>query len=303
MMAPSCTILRPAILALVLSLLQAAGGFKVVGVGWPKTGVASLEHALMRLGFKVYRMGHTHTAHSHMAHAHWKSSDWHLDDMKRWLEAIKSDSSEKLDTLVDDIVSRGYDAILDVPLDLTSVGLNIAAHFPEAKLVLTEHAGTEEWFQQYLFHMKDIRLSASHFSINHGPAAEGLKRIDTAVAELRGLPLVPKEEDQDNYIAAYKKHIADMKEKVDSSRLLEFGVADGWAPLCTFLGTGMPQEAYPVVNTAAMDQAHYKWQKNYNYHFWGMAALILMFFLGSLAHWAHNKYRVNHKVYDDKANV
>lgn len=297
MIAPSCILLA------LLSLLSAAGGFKVIGVGWPKTGVASLEHALLALGFKVYRMGHSHHAQGIHTHAHWKASDWHLDDMKRWLEAIKSESSEQLDTLVDDIVSRGYDAILDVPLDLTSVSLKLAAHFPDAKLVLTEHAGTEEWFQQYLLHMKDVRLSASHFSVNHGPAAEALKKIDTTVADLRGLPLVPKEEDQDNYIAAYKKHIADLKEKVETSRLLEFGVADGWAPLCTFIGIGIPEIAFPVINTAALDKMHYKWQRDYNMHFWGMAGVILTFFFGSLAHWAYNKYRVTNKVYDDKANV
>eukprot|EP00930_Biecheleria_cincta_P091698 TRINITY_DN81342_c0_g1_i1.p1 TRINITY_DN81342_c0_g1~~TRINITY_DN81342_c0_g1_i1.p1 ORF type:complete len:325 (-),score=68.12 TRINITY_DN81342_c0_g1_i1:63-965(-) len=300
MAAPRCFL---ALLPLLLSMLPAAGAFKVIGVGWPKTGLASLERALSMLGLKVYRMGHSNHAQGIHTHAHWKASDWHLEDLKRWLEAIKSDSSEQLDTLADDLVSRGFDAILDVPLDLTSVALRLATHFPDAKLVLTQHAGTEEWFQQYLLHMKDVRLSASHFSVNHGPAATALKRIDTAVAELRSLPLVPTEADQDSYIAAYKKHIADVREKVENARLLEFGVADGWAPLCTFLGVGIPEYDYPVINTAAMDQAHYSWQRHYNMHFWGMAGVTLMFFFGSLAHWAYNKYRVSNKVFDDKANV
>ena len=36
-----------------------------------------------------------------------------------------------------------------------------------------------------------------------------------------------------------------------ANKLLVFTVTDGWAPLCAFLGVGVPSEAFPNLNDRA----------------------------------------------------
>jgi hypothetical protein len=54
-------------------------------------------------------------------------------------------------------------------------------------------------------------------------------------------------------IAAHEAYIAGIKASVPSHQLLIFSVAEGWDPLCKFLGLQVPQIPFPRVNeTEAM---------------------------------------------------
>jgi Sulfotransferase domain len=52
--------------------------------------------------------------------------------------------------------------------------------------------------------------------------------------------------------AAMERHNQDVREAVPADRLLEWSPADGWEPLCTFLGVPVPQAKLPHVNDSAM---------------------------------------------------
>jgi hypothetical protein len=54
--------------------------------------------------------------------------------------------------------------------------------------------------------------------------------------------------DRSAAIAEYHRHIAAVKAEVPADRLLLFNVADGWAPLCAFLGMPVPEQPFPRVN-------------------------------------------------------
>lgn len=43
---------------------------------------------------------------------------------------------------------------------------------------------------------------------------------------------------------------------VPPKNLLEFTAADGWGPLCEFLGTDLPDEPYPHLNESSTSEAH-----------------------------------------------
>eukprot|EP00931_Biecheleriopsis_adriatica_P061321 TRINITY_DN36875_c0_g1_i1.p1 TRINITY_DN36875_c0_g1~~TRINITY_DN36875_c0_g1_i1.p1 ORF type:complete len:316 (+),score=66.91 TRINITY_DN36875_c0_g1_i1:25-948(+) len=300
-------------LAILAALLvQEAPAFEVIGVGFPKTGIASLEKALHALSYKVYRLAHGHAPKKdkgHGVHHHYhhqpQQVNTHIEDLQKWVAAIDSTSHEPLDELADTLVQRGFTAIMDVPLDLTDIALRLAGRFEQAKVILTEHADPQVWFKHYRVHMQDERIQTSMWTVKQGgPVAKAQKAIDQAVMKERGLPLVPSEEDAERFIAVYQKHNADIRAKVDKARLLEFVPDEGWQPLCTFLGKPVPEVDFPHMNTWAAEQAHLAWTRSYNLHFYGFIVVIFAFFFGSVGHWAWKEYyRSRVKVYEEKANV
>jgi hypothetical protein len=51
-------------------------------------------------------------------------------------------------------------------------------------------------------------------------------------------------------IAAFEKHVKEVKEFVPPERLLVYEVTQGWEPLCEFLGVEVPDEPFPHRNDA-----------------------------------------------------
>jgi hypothetical protein len=49
-------------------------------------------------------------------------------------------------------------------------------------------------------------------------------------------------------LARYAEHNAEVQRSVPAARLLTYDVAEGWAPLCAFLGVPVPDAPFPTVN-------------------------------------------------------
>jgi hypothetical protein len=56
-------------------------------------------------------------------------------------------------------------------------------------------------------------------------------------------------DDKDHVIGVYLAHNRRVREVVPRERLLVFEAAQGWEPLCAFLGCRVPDEPYPRVNS------------------------------------------------------
>ena len=56
--------------------------------------------------------------------------------------------------------------------------------------------------------------------------------------------------DKSTALEVYELRIAEVKATIPADRLLEFDVAQGWAPLCNFLGQAEPVSEFPHVNDA-----------------------------------------------------
>ena len=56
--------------------------------------------------------------------------------------------------------------------------------------------------------------------------------------------------DRDHAINVFNQHIETVKREIPPDRLLVYGVGDGWAPLCSFLGVPVPETPYPRTNSA-----------------------------------------------------
>lgn len=297
-----------------LVLLPVASCFKVIGGGFPKTGLANLEKALEILQLKVYRMGDgLHSGgkafgaqgghHGRRDHHPHQGESAHLQDLQKWLAVINSESNDKLDALADRLVQKGFDVILDVPLDHTWIALRLIQKYPDAKVVLTEHIGKDEWFHQYMIHMKDLQVESGRFTAHAAaPRVLAMRKIDEAIAQKRGLPLVPRESDAESYIALYDKHNSDIKAATPDGQLLVMAEA-GWQPLCTFIEMEEPGVAYPAMDTTRFELAHLHWQQSYNHKFWFFAVVIFGSSMLSVAHWAWTQYRSSTKVCDEKSTV
>jgi hypothetical protein len=59
----------------------------------------------------------------------------------------------------------------------------------------------------------------------------------------------PDLKDRARCIAAFERHNAEVRASVPADRLLVFAAAEGWAPLCAFLGVPVPDVPFPSVNT------------------------------------------------------
>src|SRR5262249_20772842 len=53
---------------------------------------------------------------------------------------------------------------------------------------------------------------------------------------------------KDVAMAAYRRRVAEVKAEVPAERLLVFDVAEGWAPLCAFLGRPVRATPFPRSN-------------------------------------------------------
>ena len=56
----------------------------------------------------------------------------------------------------------------------------------------------------------------------------------------------------------YERHLQAVRDEVPAERLVEWTAGDGWAPLCTALGVGVPDEPFPHVNTTDEFRARFE---------------------------------------------
>jgi hypothetical protein len=50
-------------------------------------------------------------------------------------------------------------------------------------------------------------------------------------------------------MAVFRAHTAEVRRTIAPDRLLVYDVAEGWEPLCAFLGVAVPDAPFPHTNT------------------------------------------------------
>jgi hypothetical protein len=206
---------------------------RVVGVGFGRTGTASLRAALERLGFgPCYHM-------FVVAEEPWRARGWvdALDGRPDW-----------------PAIFDGFDATVDWPG--AAYWREILAAYPDAKAILTvrDPVRWHESATRTIFQGADAWAS---------PAARRVLRVACAVRPgLWNVARVVNETiverifdcrtgDRAHATAVFERHIADVRAAVPPDRLLVYEVAQGWEPLCAFLGAPVPDEPFPRANDAA----------------------------------------------------
>jgi hypothetical protein len=186
---------------------------KVIGAGLGRTGTMSLKLALEQLGFAPCY---------HMIDVIQKGK---MDEWNRTVETPKPDWEQ---------VFEGYQATVDWPA--CNYYRDLMALYPDAKVILSVRS-PESWFAS---------TQATIFAaIDQAQGPGGMSFARKLVTEVVG----PDMHDRAALLPAFERWNESVKAFVPKEKLLVFEAAQGWAPLCKFLGVPVPATPYPATNS------------------------------------------------------
>jgi sulfotransferase family protein len=214
-------------------------GLRVIGVGFGRTGTASLRQALERLGFgPCYHM-------FVLAEQPWRA--------RRWVEASHGRAEWQA-------IFAGFGSTVDWPG--AAHWREIVAAYPQAKVVLTVR-DPQRWYDSM------SRTILRGAPVLQRPAVR--RAFDLLLLgnrDLRDLAEVVNQGvldrefggryDREHVTAVFERHTAEVRAEVPADRLLVFEVAQAWGPLCAFLGVPVPEEPFPHANETLEFQ---RWQR------------------------------------------
>jgi hypothetical protein len=204
---------------------------QIIGSGFGRTGTMTMKDALGVLGY-----GPTHHMTEIMAHpeqlAHWKRT-FAGEDVD-WAE-----------------VYRGYVSQVDWPG--ASRWRQAMGAFPDAKVIHTERPA-DVWWASF-----DGTIGKFFAMAEQLPLPPEFREIFLTMKSGFLAETFADFTDRDAAIAAYRANNAAVREAVPADRLLVFDVAEGWGPLCAFLGAPVPDTPFP----------HHHLRKEFWEHFGG----------------------------------
>jgi len=192
----------------------------VIGAGLGRTGTLSLKRALEELG-----LGPCHHMEEVMAHP---------DQIPIWHAAGRDETVDWGELLA------GYRSSVDWPS--AQFWAELADRFPAAKIVLTVR-DTDRWYES--FSKTILTLLGAPDAPN--PTIGAILAMAQDVIVRRAFD--GRLDDPDHIKASFDRHNAMVKAALPPDRLLVFEVAQGWEPLCAFLGVPVPATPFPRLNS------------------------------------------------------
>jgi hypothetical protein len=191
---------------------------QVIGAGVGRTGTYSLKLAINRLG-----LGPCH----HMEAV--------LHDMPVQVPLWSAAAAGQPDWPA---IYRGFNSAVDWPT--AGFFRELAKAYPSAKFVLT-HREPEKWADS--FGATIYKLLAGRDQAP--PEMKAWLEMAAGVIARTGFP---GGLDHDGLINAFVAHNEAVKATIPAEQLLVYEVREGWDPLCAFLDTPVPDEAFPRTN-------------------------------------------------------
>ena len=193
---------------------------QVIGAGLGRTGTLSLKAALERLGFgPCYHMTRIFE---------------HIEHGPMW-QQFAAGARGDWDSLLGE-----FNSAVDWPASY--FWRELAAFYPQAKVILTVR-DAERWFSSIdgtLFRF--MRSSVV-------PDDEAARRqIVMARDIVQQRTFDDRIDDRAHVIDVYERHNRTVQQSLPAQRLLTYDVAQGWEPLCAFLGVPVPDEPFPRIN-------------------------------------------------------
>lgn len=194
---------------------------EVIGAGLGRTGTLSLKLALEQLG-----LGRCH----HMLEVVETPGQ-----LAYWQAAARGDLPDW------DAVFAAYGCCVDWPS--ARYWREIAAHYPGAKVVLSLRP-EQSWLKS--MQATIAPLLRGHRTMPPGGFRDAMAMAYATIAERT---FGGRLDDPEHMLAVYRAHNAAVRREIAPERLLVFDVAEGWAPLCAFLGVPVPDSPFPRVNS------------------------------------------------------
>ncbi len=193
----------------------------VIGSGFGRTGTRSLKDALEQLGFAPCHhmeevLQHPEQVRYWQAVAAGRPVDWHA-------------------------VFEGYGAQVDWPG--SHAWRELAAAFPQAKVVHSVRP-EESWWGS--FSATIGKLLGCYEGMALPPHVRDM--LDAAMEFVGRQTFGGAFADREAALAAYRLRTEQVREAIAPERLLVFDVAEGWEPLCSFLGVPVPASPFPHRN-------------------------------------------------------
>jgi hypothetical protein len=195
---------------------------QVIGAGLGRTGTLTLKTALERLGF-----GPCH--HMIEVFANPKQVPF-------WNRAAEGEAVDW------DELYGSYRATVDWPG--CHFYAQLAERYPQAKVILSLR-DPERWYES----MNETILK----TMGMMGLGEPGEIPDDHPMRFGGIIIPQKTFNYDfskaNVMAAFERHNAEVRRTIPADRLLVFEAAQGWEPLCQFLGVPVPEEPFPRTNS------------------------------------------------------
>lgn len=196
-------------------------GLKIVGTGFGRTGTKSLKAALEFLGFgPCYHMSELHDNPAHLVY---------------WREAMVSGETAW------ESLFEGYDSCVDWPA--TYYWRSLVEFYPDAKVLLSVR-DAEAWVKSI-----QATIFPALRSVSNMPPGEQRDRREMTYEIIARRTFDERLDDHDHLISVFQRHAEDVQSIVSKDRLLTYDVAEGWGPLCGFLGVEVPEDPFPFTNT------------------------------------------------------
>jgi hypothetical protein len=202
---------------------------QVIGAGFGRTGTLSLKIALEKLGI----------APCH----HWVELNRQPGRVRLWRNAL---SRRRSGMPVDwDRLFAGYKATVDWPG--CSFAGELKEFFPDAKLILTIR-DSSSWYDSMNETLLPLYRSMPRWLCVLLPPLGGLQGLATEVIWGETGVFAGHFHDRGRTIALFEAHRQKVCGAFPADDLLVFDVAEGYAPLCEFLGLPLPDTPFPAVN-------------------------------------------------------
>jgi hypothetical protein len=196
---------------------------KVIGAGFGRTGTLSLRQALDELGF-----GRTY---------HGEDLLWRPTQIRMWQQVSRGKPREW------DRMFRGFASVVDYPACF--LWQELADYYPDAKIILTVR-DPEAWWRSTMDTIYPARTMVPAYMKRVIPTTRWYVEYSEKIVWDGAFD--GRFEDKEHAIKVFEQHVADVKATADPDRLLVYNVAEGWGPLCAFLGVPVPDHPFPRSN-------------------------------------------------------
>lgn len=216
----------------------------VLALGFSRTGTLSMRGALEILGYpNPY---------------HFSSFYDNVQDCDIWQELInaKFEGQGKVSKQQFDGLLGHCGAVTDMPCHLFAAEL--MEFYPDAKIVLVER-DLDSWYKSWSAFLDNAfnpvlpalaRLDPYFLGRIVGVGGSGVNKQVGSGKTLAAAKSRSKEE--------YRKHYALVRSLAPKDKLFEYRLADGWEPLCKFLGKVVPGVPFPHFNDSASNTQSFK---------------------------------------------
>jgi len=203
---------------------------EVIGAGWGRTATNSLKLALEELGYGV-------------CHHMWEVANDQERLVPLWNAALDGQADWHA-------IFKGNRSAVDWPV--AGFWEELSQTYPDAKFILTTRS-PESWYASISETILKVIDEPEQLPEPARPVSRMAKR---AVTRSIGDDWSPAA-----LIKKFKSHEDEVKKTLAAERLLIFDPAEGWAPICDFLGVTAPAEPFPRSNHrdeffANMDDIH-----------------------------------------------